>query len=306
MCVCVWYQRPKLGVLLVILAPACVATDDLASAEDPPSCLLGDVAVPVPSLRAAVAAALCPRSSGCSFPIRPPDAAAATAAVRTRSGTCPSLSRIRRGWPESSIAPSPRERQRRSHLRDYLLTLAEIHGLVTVFVSSHGFRTYGLYRQFCYDCNTSFFTNVRRLASTHVLVPCAHAPANQGGLPSQARATCADAPIQRSIATGLAVADVLSCPCAYIAGALVSLVPGARAGDGDIGGLGFAYSRPQAPLGVFTTLVIPDNQPQFHHIEDNRYHRDFLESVTGLTAIISYIQELQRWGAKSIPCFKIL
>ncbi len=30
------------------------------------------------------------------------------------------------------------QRQRRSHLRDYLLTLAEIHGLVTVFVSSHG------------------------------------------------------------------------------------------------------------------------------------------------------------------------
>jgi len=36
------------------------------------------------------------------------------------------------------------------------LTLAEIHGLVTVFVSSHGFRTYGLFRKFCYDRNTSF------------------------------------------------------------------------------------------------------------------------------------------------------
>ena len=80
----------------------------------------------------------------------------------------------------------PKERQRRSHLRDYLLTLAEIHGLVTVFVFSHGFRTYCLYRQFCYDCNRIlFYLNVRRLASTHVLVPCAHAPANQGGIPSQ-------------------------------------------------------------------------------------------------------------------------
>jgi len=48
------------------------------------------------------------------------------------------------------------ERQWRSHLRDYLLTLAEIHGLVTVFVSSHGVCTHGPYREFCYDCNTLF------------------------------------------------------------------------------------------------------------------------------------------------------
>ena len=65
------------------------------------------------------------------------------------------------------------------------MTLAEIHGLVTVFVSSHGVHTYGPYRQFYYDCNTLLYLNVRRLASTHVLVPCAHAPANQGGLPTQ-------------------------------------------------------------------------------------------------------------------------
>ena len=60
------------------------------------------------------------------------------------------------------------ERQLRSHLR----TLAEIHGLVTVFVSSHGVCTYGPYRQFCYDRNRSFLFpnhNVRRLASTRVL-----------------------------------------------------------------------------------------------------------------------------------------
>ena len=51
-----------------------------------------------------------------------------------------------------NILCSSEQRQRRSHLRDYLLTLAEIHGLVTVFVSSHG-----PYREFCYDCNTLFF-----------------------------------------------------------------------------------------------------------------------------------------------------
>ena len=53
----------------------------------------------------------------------------------------------------------------RERIRDYLLTLAEIHGLVTVFVSSHGVCTHGPYREFCYDCNTLFFHP--NMASAH-------------------------------------------------------------------------------------------------------------------------------------------
>ena len=75
------------------------------------------------------------------------------------------------------------ERQRRSHLRDYLLTLAEIHGLVTVFVSSHGFRTYGLCRQFCYDCNTFLPSpnHVCRPLAQARPTPCARAHAEPRG-----------------------------------------------------------------------------------------------------------------------------
>ena len=51
-----------LRLLPVALAAACATAADIAPAEAPPTCLLDDVAAPVPSLQAAAAAALSPRS----------------------------------------------------------------------------------------------------------------------------------------------------------------------------------------------------------------------------------------------------
>ena len=48
--------------------------------------------------------------------------------------------------------------------------------------------------------------------------------------------------------------------------------------------------------GVFTILVIPITS--FHHIGDNRYYRDILESVTSLRFSRPYMQFLRKYESE--------